>query len=171
MSSPAIYFQNASGQHYATLWVSTASGSFIRQNASLSGNYTLLDTGNTADYIVSKGTSGNWRYWKWNSGLAICIHNPIQCGGDGNVYGSAWGSIYSSDDYVFSAYPFSFVGNVPAVFASRTTADNATYNGYQTFIALSGGSLTTPPKASINRGTQITIGHPYLSLVAIGRWK
>lgn len=26
------------------------------------------------DYIVAEGTSGNWRYWKWASGLAICIY-------------------------------------------------------------------------------------------------
>lgn len=142
----------------------------IRANSS--GNvYLNNDSYALKEYITSSGTSGNWRYWKWSGGLAMCIHNPIQCGGDGNVYGNAWGSIYSSDDYVFSAYPFAFVGNVPAVYASRTTADNSTYNGYQTFIALSGGSLTTPPRASINRGTAVTIGHPYLSLVAIGRWR
>ena len=122
------------------------------------------------DFIISNGVSGNWHYWKWYSGLAICIHNSINCGGDGNYYGSAWGSIYSSNDYVFSAYPFTFAG-VPSVFASRTSADNSTYNGYQTFIALSGGTQTTPPTASINRGTAVTIGHPKLSLVAIGRWR
>lgn len=25
-----------------------------------------------ADYVVAEGTSGNWRYRKWNSGIAEC---------------------------------------------------------------------------------------------------
>lgn len=159
-----IYTMTNSNANYKNIVIDTDGNIHADGFLYLAGNL-------ITDFIINNGVSGNWRYWKWYSGLAICIHNPIQCGGDGNVYGNAWGSIYSSDDYVFSAYPFAFVGNVPAVYASRTTADNSTYNGYQTFIALSGGSLTTPPRASINRGTAVTIGHPYLSLVAIGRWR
>lgn len=34
---------------------------------------TLLDSINTADYIVQQGTSGNWTYRKWNSGVAECF--------------------------------------------------------------------------------------------------
>ena len=33
------------------------------------GNYSILTTKETADYVVAKGTSGGWTYRKWNSGF------------------------------------------------------------------------------------------------------
>ena len=30
--------------------------------------YTVLDTGNTKDYVTERGTSNGWEYTKWNSG-------------------------------------------------------------------------------------------------------
>ena len=37
-----------------------------------STSYIVLDTGNIGDYVVEQGTSGNWTYRKWNSGIAEC---------------------------------------------------------------------------------------------------
>lgn len=37
------------------------------------GNYKLLTTKETADYVVAQGSSGGWVYKKWNSGRAECI--------------------------------------------------------------------------------------------------
>lgn len=128
-----------------------------------------VSSSSMSDYIVSKGTSGNWYYWKWASGLAICIHSSMS---PGNFTGVAWGSVYDTGDmaWTFSDYPFTFV-DVPFAYAARTTADSATYNGYYTWITMQGGSTTAPPQFMLARGTQTTIGHPYLRLVAIGRWK
>ena len=36
---------------------------------------TVLDTNNTADYVVEQGSSGIWDYRKWNSGYAECWGN------------------------------------------------------------------------------------------------
>lgn len=121
-----------------------------------------------ADIIISKGTSGNWQYVKWASGLALCVHTALT---GGNWYGNAWGGVYDDDNAVvtFSDYPFEFV-DVPFAFAARTKADGDT-NTLWTMISMTGGSETTPPKFQMVRGSQATIGHPYLKMIAIGRWK
>lgn len=36
------------------------------------GNYSILTTKETADYVVAQGTSGGWLYQKWSSGKAVC---------------------------------------------------------------------------------------------------
>lgn len=37
------------------------------------GNYSILTTKETADYVVAQGISGGWVYRKWNSGRAECV--------------------------------------------------------------------------------------------------
>lgn len=44
-------------------------------NNSWTGWKTILDSGNTADYVVEQGTQGDWTYRKWNSGFAECWRN------------------------------------------------------------------------------------------------
>ena len=58
------------------------------------------------DYVVEKGTSGEWWYRKWKSGRA-------ECGIDSKNFGSVehtiqWGGMYRSNQLTFGAYPFSF---------------------------------------------------------------
>lgn len=121
-ATPAIWFQNASGSHYATLWVDKASGSFMRQNASLAGNYTLLDTGNTADYVVAQGTSGNWRYAKYANGVAWCYYTRYSTGIN---ISNPWGGVFITPDNSISAiaYPFSFAaGTIPTELVATQTA-------------------------------------------------
>ena len=121
-ATPAIWFQNASGSHYATLLVNKASGSFMRQNASLAGNYTLLDTGNTADYVVAQGTSGNWRYAKYANGTAWCYCTRYSTGID---ISNPWGGVFITPDNSISsiAYPFSFAaGTIPTEVVSTQSA-------------------------------------------------
>lgn len=43
-----------------------------RWTSDASTSYIILDTGNIGDYVVEQGTSGNWTYRKWNSGIAEC---------------------------------------------------------------------------------------------------
>ena len=126
------------------------------------------------DCIVAQGRSGKWRYWKWASGLAVCIHDSITGSGDGNFNNNqgvaSWGDWYDLPEYTFSAYPFTF-SEVPTVYASRTTAHTDDYNGKLVFIAQSGGSTTKPPVFDIARPNMAVIGGPQLNMTAIGRWK
>lgn len=45
----------------------------------INGNWgswkTILDSNNTADYVIEQGTQGDWTYRKWNSGFAECWRN------------------------------------------------------------------------------------------------
>lgn len=145
------------------------SGLNLLGNSLTAGKVTVtgIDSSNAmSDYIVARGTSGSWRYWKWASGLAICIHNSIN---NGNFANAAWGTLYSNRNMTFSAYPFTFA-ETPAVYASRTNTDSG-YEGQQVMFVMSGGSRTNPPVFDMARATTSTIGHPYVSIVAIGRWK
>lgn len=154
-----------------TTWIRTHNSKNFYCNKLIRSNSLMVDsvssTYTVSDYVVAKGTSGNWRYWKWASGLAICIHNAI-C--NGNFKNAAWGSCYDNDSIIFSNYPFAFA-DIPFAFAARTSADNSTYNSYYTWMAMSGGSETVPPHFDMVRATATTIGHPYVRMVAIGRWK
>lgn len=46
----------------------------------------ILDTANTADFVVEQGTQGDWTYRKWNSGFAECWRNVSVT--PGNVNGT-----------------------------------------------------------------------------------
>lgn len=64
--------------------------------------------GETAlDSVVASGSSGNWWYVKYNSGLAICT--LLRDTGGINV-GTTWGSIYGTPNDAITAisYPFAF---------------------------------------------------------------
>ena len=69
-SSPAsIKFQNSAGNlGYIGMNGPAVNGGLIRWTADGSTTYTFLDTGNTADYVIERGTSNGWEYTKWNSG-------------------------------------------------------------------------------------------------------
>lgn len=101
---PALYFQNQNGEHWASLWVSKASGPFMRQDAALGGNYTILDTGNTSDHIVAQGVSNGWVWRKWDSGIAECA----------KVFNNTDMSTFGSYRYVHTSFPFAF-NAVPVV--------------------------------------------------------
>lgn len=133
------------------------------------GVITGMFENNNYDYIVACGTSGNWTYIKWNSGLALCEHTALT---GGNWYGNAWGGVYEQEDahVSFSDYPFTFA-EVPFALAARTTADTDDMNTLWSWIAMQGGNTTTPPKFQMVRGSRADIGHPYLKMIAIGRWK
>ena len=69
-SSPAsIKFQNSAGNlGYIGMNGPAVNGGLIRWTADGSTTYTFLDTGNTKDYVIERGTSNGWEYTKWNSG-------------------------------------------------------------------------------------------------------
>lgn len=69
-SSPAtIKFQNSDGNlGYIGMNGPTANGGLKRWTADGATSYTVLDAGNTKDYVIETGTSNSWNYIKWNSG-------------------------------------------------------------------------------------------------------
>lgn len=75
-----------------------------------------------ADFIVEQGTSGNWDYRKWNSGIAECWFR-------GNVaftYGTQSNGFYFG--YGTLNYPFAFV-DAPAVTYSATATSGYDFCG------------------------------------------
>ena len=78
-----------------------------RQNiaGSWKGWKTILDSTNTADYVVQQGTSGIWTYRKWNSGVAECWGVYTMT----SAATKTWGSLYYSDTLAPRInYPFTF---------------------------------------------------------------
>lgn len=152
----------------------TTDGGALWAKAGMETQSLILNGSQVQDYVVAKGTSGSWRYWKWNSGLAVCIHESVVGSGDGNFNNNVgspnWGEMYDQPEYSFSAYPFTFA-EVPTVYASRSTADSADYNSRMLILAMTGGSTTNPPRFDVVRPDFAPIGHPRLSMVAMGRWK
>lgn len=113
------------------------------------------------DYIVSQGTSGNWTYRKWNSGIAECWCTTSQ-----NFTSEG---LYTSNLYFFDgtakSYPFSFAA-IPACFTWKTThsASGAISTG-------SAGTISATPKPRILTSNTASSYTETLCFFAIGRWK
>lgn len=112
-----------------------------------------------ADYIVAQGTSGNWRYRKWNSGVSECWITSSR-----NVSGSS-SSIISTAYYIRLTWT-----DFPSIFSEAPS-------GWGSGRLGSGlGWLTVVPdsKTSINIfiiGNQDSSSGIIDSLVLIGKWK
>lgn len=64
----AIKFVNTNGTLGFVGMGNEADSGLRRWTANSSTAYVVLDTGNTKDYVVERGTSSGWEYTKWNSG-------------------------------------------------------------------------------------------------------
>ena len=118
------------------------------------------------DYVISTGVSGEWRYRKWNSGIAECwISNK----NFGNDHLSPWGSIYSTySSRSFGAYPFTFA-EAPCVILSPGNTDAGLYFG---IVTHSSSSLTTQsPQFDLWRPSSGSIDKVLMSIYAIGTVK
>lgn len=114
------------------------------------------------DYIIEQGTSGIWRYRKYNSGIAelwgksaaytVSISNP-------------WGSVYSYDNAVPpQTYPFTFVEYPYVQITPETDGNN-----FWTFTG-SGGSTSQTPGMSVVRPNSNSATVRAIFYV-VGRWK
>jgi hypothetical protein len=127
---------------------------------------TILDSNNTADYVVAQGTSGIWTYRKWNSGVAECWgayeHTTATT--------KTWGSLYYSDSLTPRiSYPFTF--------ASRPT-ENVTFKGNSVagWLYTEGGgfsfnSTTQTGQYGVCRPTSIASAQLTFDYYVIGKWK
>lgn len=68
--------------------------------------YYLLSTKNVQDYVVAQGESGNWRWRKWNSGVAECWQRYSY---ETPAMVAVGGIFYSPENVGGLAYPFEFL--------------------------------------------------------------
>lgn len=120
-----------------------------------------------ADFVTDQGTSGNWMFRAWNSGL-------LEQWGYGTVTGkaatTAWGGIYATS----SSSPAIVPGNYLVGFTSAPMVQ-LTLEGINSgdcwAITSVGGTATTAPQYRLGRGTSSsTLGVKY-SIYAVGRWR
>lgn len=126
--------------------------------------YLLLTTQDVGDYVVAQGVSGNWRWRKWNSGVAECWQRYSYETPEMVAVG---GIFYSPEDVGGLAYPFEFLakptelvscdGNVGGWYAAANDLPTNTTKetGYYHFF----GARPRPA------------GYIAMNIHEIGRWK
>ena len=112
------------------------------------------------DYVVEQGTSGDWTYRKWNSGLAECFYRK----NEGSIaITTAYGSLYYHNIAAIN-YPFSFI-SPPYVHAA---IEGQGGDPFTTFSA--NGTKAKTPTITVyapSSGTKTVI----LNIEAKGKWK
>ena len=124
---------------------------------------------NAQDYVIGYGTSGEWSYRLWNSGISECWFaktETINCT-------TSWGSIYETSAlyYSYPQVPISDVGTTD-IFVSSPQIN---INMYGTFSFMTevgtGGSATRTPYFYGVRGTAASNVSAVINIKAVGRWK
>ena len=115
-----------------------------------------------SDYVVEHGTSGNWTYRKWSSGIAECW-----CAVDDTVTyeGAAFGGYLYYTGYY--NYPINFI-------SAPTVSYNATFTSGYTAIIGDQGTIETSNFGRVRILSNIGDLQGASVLVrihAIGRWK
>lgn len=95
--------------------------------------YTDDAFGQMGDYVVEQGTSGNWKYRKWNSGISEAWYGASVT----LSLTTAWGSLYFSGSNTNFSIPSGVFNSTPTV---QTTVGNNSH--------MMGMSLTTGTSAS-----------------------
>lgn len=161
-NASTIRFQNNSGTlGYIGMTGTTPNGGLRRWTADSATVYTFLDTDNTKDYITEQGTSGVWRYVKWNSGFAECWgYHTIS----GTNISTAWGAWYASPVITLPSFPFTFSG-APDVHVSWESDFSAIIDG------VSKRESTKAGQVYLYRPVAQTNVNGRFSIYAYGRWK
>lgn len=126
--------------------------------------YYLLSTKNVQDYVIAQGASGNWRWRKWNSGVAECwqrySYKTVATVAAGNIF-------YAPQNIGGFAYPFEFIekptelvscdGNIGGWYAAANNlpTNTTTETGYYHFFS----GLSRPAD------------YIAMNIHEIGRWK
>lgn len=123
------------------------------------------DTLVTSDFIIEQGTSGDWTYRKWNSGLAECwariaVNTAVQ---------TQWGGLYVSGSLSATnlTFPFTFTA-IPMINV------NLSGSGSGAFIIASGSGSSSTTKTGIYeiaRGTSAAAANYGVNYDVRGRWK
>lgn len=175
-----LHFENAAGTKWASLAIATnriylrnfdADTGFYEQfrtptlSTGLAANksYDFLTTKTAKDFVTAQGTSGDWCYRKWNSGVAECWRTVGEY--VASTKWEAWGGIYLSPGVSGGALPFTVYGAVPAI-----TAHNA---GNSTMGVVTAGDISSTTLNDIRcfRGTAGGNLNVVYDIYVIGRWK
>ncbi len=89
------------------------------------------------DYVIEEGTSGIWRYRKWESGLAECWGNSSQTIDIDNMWDAAGNLVYGTGEPVL--YPFTFT-EVPSCMITQQN-----YDGLVILAIRASGTTTQTP--------------------------
>ncbi len=136
----------------------------------------LVNADDLGDYVVAQGTSGIWKYQKWNSGKAECwISSTASLGNVNCTTASPWGG-YESNYIQLVDYPFPFT-NYPLCHIDVVSMDVNTAGDYEIIYR---GMYTDNNSAELKirprefkfwRGSSKTFGHPLVTCYAVGNWK
>ena len=118
-------------------------------------------TAPVADYVVAQGISGNWRYRKWNSGIAECWAKITQT----VTPGDAWEGTLNLAPYVITV-------TTPIEFTDIDCVNASAYVG-------NGHTITSSVSATIPNNISIPALSVYLTgqqeckayVYVMGRWK
>lgn len=110
----------------------------------MDGYYDILTSKNVPDYVIAQGSSGNWRWRKWNSGVAECwqrySYETVATVGAGNIF-------FVPQNIGGFAYPFEFIakptelvscdGNIGGWYATahNLPTNTTTETGYYNFFS------------------------------------
>lgn len=176
-----LYFEDAAGTRRAAVAVAT-NRMYLRNYCSdtdyyeqfrtpapstaltASQSYEFLTTKTTKDFVVAQGTSGDWTYRKWNSGLAECWRTVGEYVLPG--YWGPWGGVYVTPGVYGVALPFTIYG------AKHNTTVHCVEN-WTVGVAVVGNITTTHTcRVCCFRGTAATdpVNIVY-NFAIIGRWK
>ena len=115
----------------------------------------------SVDYIVEQGTSGQWTYRKWNSGIAECwIKYDVSVG---VTTSSAQYGGYRSDSISVPSFPFTFTA-VPSLTISISGGSQGSWVNNATATA-TGCSFYLSSGASQSARTR------NMSVQVMGKWK
>lgn len=177
-NAAALMGTNPSGEHRAMVQMNADGDSFFGYGGYANAEGRTFYEGNevyirskegvyidgnlVADTIVAQGTSGDWEWRKWASGIAECF---CRVNFGGLTCDSAWGSMYYTAAKNVGNYPFAFTKS-PAIsvelFGGRDGL--AIINGY--------GNATQAPNVYLMRPDKVTTSFDLAcSFLAVGRWK
>lgn len=133
-------------------------------NLAAAKSYYLLTSKIAPDYVIAQGSSGNWRWRKWNSGVAECwqrySYQTVATVGAGNIF-------FAPQNIGGFAYPFEFIakptelvscdGNIGGWYAAahNLPTNTTTETGYYNFFS----GLSRPAD------------YIAMNIHEIGRWK
>lgn len=163
-SGVTINFQNDAGSlGFIGMIGATQDAVLKRWTSDAKTAYIVLDTGNTKDYVVERGTSNSWTYTKWNSGRAEAWRNVDL--GTVALTSTMAGGVYSGNSYVARGLtlPTSLFTATPSAFI------NVYSNGYT--LSQVASCSTTQLVYRIWSPYSATVEGCTVSLYVIGKWK
>lgn len=132
----------------------------------VNGNINITGSSGSGDYILEQGTSGNWTYRKWNSGIYECWARIAVAA----TVNTTWGNLYVSGSLAATniSFPITFTA-IPMLTV------NLSGSGAGGFLLASGSGSTSTTKTGIYeiaRGNASSTTSNYaINYHAIGRWK